>query len=72
MIYDKEKIEFLRKAYPTGSRVELLHMEDFNAVPTGTKGIIRYIDDIGTIHVDWNNRSSLGIVYGIDSFKIIK
>lgn len=47
-------------------------MEDFNAVPTGTKGIIRYIDDIGTIHVDWDNGSSLGIIYGIDSFKIIK
>ena len=42
-----------------------------NAVPTGTKGIIDYIDDIGTLHIIWENGSTLGLVIGADEFKII-
>ena len=35
---NKEQIELLRKKYPTGTRVELLQMEDMQAPPRGTKG----------------------------------
>ena len=34
---NKEQIELLRKKYPTGTRVELLQMEDMQAPPRGTK-----------------------------------
>ena len=37
----------------------------------GLKGIITLVDDIGTIMVNWENGSSLGLIANIDSFRII-
>ena len=47
-------------------------MEDPYAVPSGTKGIVDHVDDIGTIHVNWENGSSLGLIVGEDQFKVIE
>ena len=66
-------IDMLRTEYPKGARVELIHMNDpFNAklVP-GCRGTVRCVDDVGTIHVSWDCGSSLGVVYGEDSCRII-
>jgi len=62
----------LKARYKKGTKVELVRMDDTQAPPVGTKGIVRSVDDIGTIHVDWENGSSLGIVYGEDSCRIIE
>ena len=61
----------LRSMYPYGTRIRLLKMDDFQAPPYGTLGIIRNIDDMGTIHVSWDNGSSLGLVYGVDRFETV-
>ena len=65
------KVDFLRKMYPKGTRVELHHMDDPFAPPSGTKGTVMFVDDIGQIHVKWETGSSLGLIYGIDSFSRI-
>ena len=31
-------------------------MYDLQAVPTKTRGIIDYIDDLGTLHIIWENK----------------
>ena len=67
-------LEALRSQYPAGARVELIHMDDpYNRklVP-GCKGTVRCVDDMGTIHVSWDCGSSLGVVYGEDSCRVIK
>jgi hypothetical protein len=46
-------------------------MDDVQAPPTGTKGTVWGVDDTGSIMVQWDNGSSLNVVYGIDSCKII-
>ena len=69
----KERLQALREAYPAGCRVELVRMNDpYNTklVP-GSKGTVRAVDDIGTIHVDWDCGSSLGVVFGEDSCRRI-
>ena len=63
------QLEQLRKEYPIGTRVELIHMDDpYNKklVP-GCKGTVRWVDDWGTIHVNWDCGSGLGVVYGEDA-----
>lgn len=65
-------LERLRKMYPVGAKVELVRMEDVQAPPVGTKGVVEFIDDIGTIHVKWENGSSLGVVYGEDLCKVVE
>ena len=54
-----------------GDHVRCICMEDPQAVPAGTCGIVYHIDDLGTIHVSWENGSSLGLVPGVDKFEIL-
>lgn len=67
-----ETIEFMRKTYPTGCEVELVFMDDPQAPQPGTRGKVIMVDAMGTIHVAWENGSSLGVAYGSDICKIIK
>ena len=61
-------VDFLRKTYPVGCKVELHFMDDPQAPPSGTKGEVMFVDDIGQIHVKWENGSSLALIPGVDSF----
>ncbi len=63
----REVVERLKKQYPAGCRVELLHMDDIQAPPVGTKGTVIGVDDIGSIMVRWDNGSGLSVAYGEDS-----
>ena len=62
------KVDFLRKMYPVGCKVELHFMDDPQAPPSGTKGTVMFVDDIGQIHVKWENGSSLALIPNVDSF----
>ena len=64
-------IDMLKERYPRGTRVELISMSDAHAPKEGTKGTVVCVDDIGTVHVKWDNGSTLGVVYGEDSIKVI-
>ena len=67
----QEHIQSLRKRYPAGSRVTLNHMNDpYHPVEPGTTGTLKYIDDMGTFHMLWDNGRTLGLIYGVDSFSI--
>lgn len=46
-------------------------MYDLQELQTGTKGTVNFVDDMGTIHMKWENGSTLGLIDGIDEFKII-
>ena len=48
-------------------------MDDpYHPVPAGTIGIVDHIDDAGTIHMKWENGSSLGLIEGQDQFEVIE
>lgn len=68
----KQDIEQIKKKYPKGTKIELIRMNDTQAPPTGTKGTVDYIDDIGTIHMIWETGSTLGLVEGEDEFRIME
>lgn len=59
-------IQFFKDLYPAGTRVKLLEMNDIQAPPIGTLGTVMYVDDIGTIHIKWDNGSTLGAAYPED------
>lgn len=67
-----DKIMELRKQYIPSTRVRLLKMDDEQAPPIGTCGEVVFVDDIGTIHVKWDNGSGLGVVLSEDLCEIIK
>ena len=62
------ELEIRRMEYPRGTRVILEDMDDIQAPPSGTKGEVQYVDDMGQIHVKWDNGSGLALIPGVDKF----
>lgn len=67
----KEIVEQVRRQYPAGTRVELLHMDDVQAPPIGTKGTVKGVDDTASLLVAWDNGSHLNVIYGEDEVRRI-
>lgn len=66
----RKRAECVKRMYPPGTRIELICMKDpYSPVPSGTRGTVRTIDDMGTIFPDWDNGRTLGVVPGEDSFR---
>lgn len=58
--------------YLLGKRIELRYTNDqYTLLTPGDQGIINYIDDSGTVFVTWDNGSSLGLIPGVDKWKVI-
>ncbi|NCB42160.1 MAG: DUF4314 domain-containing protein [Clostridia bacterium] len=57
----------LKSHYLPGTRVVLVKMDDpYTQLKPGEKGTVSGVDDIGTIHVNWDSGSSLGVAFGED------
>ena len=68
MKISEKELKRLREEFIEGAVVELIEMKDpYHPVPSGTRGKVTDVDDMGTIHVRWSTGSSLGVAYGEDS-----
>lgn len=67
----KVPLEKLKTLYVKGTRVELIKMDDVQAPPIGTRGTVIGVDDIGSILINWDNGSSLNVLYGEDRISIL-
>lgn len=73
MFLDEEIVNDIKERYPEGTRIVLDYMgEDPHPIEPGTRGTVRHVDDIGTVHVDFDNGRRLGLVPGEDSFHKLK
>ena len=62
----------MKENYPPGIRIMLLQMgDDPRPIEPNTRGTVKAVDDIGTLHCAFDNGRSLGIVPGEDSFRRI-
>lgn len=41
-------------------------------MPSGLTGEVTYVDDMGSVHVNWSNGSSLALIPEKDEFEVIK
>lgn len=64
-------IERIKLMYPKGTKVVLNYMEGEPRMKSGLKGVVSMVDDIGQIHVNWENGSSLALNIDVDSFNVI-
>ncbi|MDL2293795.1 DUF4314 domain-containing protein [Ruminococcaceae bacterium OttesenSCG-928-D13] len=71
MQYNRDHINQIKKQYPPGTRIELISMNDPQAVEPGTTGTVWKVDDIGTLHMKWDSGRSLAVVPGEDQFRVI-
>jgi len=58
--------------YPKGTRVELVSMNDpYTKLKPGDRGTVSGVDDIGTVFVNWDRGSGLGVAWGEDHIRKI-
>ena len=62
-------VDSIKREYPAGTKIVLDRMgDDPRPIPSGTKGVVRMVDDIGIIHCDFENGRSLGLIPEEDAF----
>ena len=62
--------ESTKKMYPPGTRIELISMNDpYAPILPGTRGTVVAVDDMGTLHPNWDVGRTLGVVPGEDVFR---
>lgn len=68
---ERAVLKEVRRQYPEGQRVRLISYgydphsdshDDNRSVPPGTEGDVEWVDDAGTVHVNWDNGRSLGVI----------
>ena len=73
MLMNEDKVEMVKALYPPGTRIKLVAMGyDPRPIPSGMKGTVVSVDDIGTIHCSFDNGRRLGLIYGEDFFHKIR
>jgi Domain of unknown function (DUF4314) len=54
-----------------GTRVALVHTSDpWTRLRPGAKGTVTLVDHLGTVHVRWDDGSTLGLVPGEDDWTV--
>lgn len=59
----REEVERIKEKYPKGTPIRLYSMEGEHTVPPGSRGVVDHVDDIGQIHMKWENGSSLAVFF---------
>ena len=68
----KAALEERRATYGKGARVELVVMDDpYATLKPGDLGTVDFVDDAGTVFVNWDCGSQLGAVYGADEIRLL-
>ena len=68
-----EMLKQLKDYYTAGTRVILIRMSDpYTNLCQGDRGTVTMVDDIGSIHVNWDRGSTLGVVFGEDECRRIE
>lgn len=63
-------VQLYKELYPKGTRVEVIRMDnDPRPIPSGTRGTVDVVDDMGTIHCTFDNGRRLGLIPSEDVFK---
>lgn len=66
----RKQAQIYKEMYPKGTRIVLISMgDDPRPIGPNTKGTVKCVDDIGTVHCEFDDGRSLGLIPGEDSFR---
>ena len=65
-------VEEIKEMYPEGTQIVLEEMSGESQMPCGLKGTVKFVDDIGQIHMKWDNGSSLALNVDEDVFSKVE
>ena len=57
-----------------GKRIKLIQMggNDPSPVEPGSEGTVLYVDDIGQLHMRWDNGGGLALIPGVDDYEVME
>jgi hypothetical protein len=56
-----------------GKRIILDYTSDiYTNLGPGDKGTIKFVDSLRTLHVAWDSGSNLGLIPGVDRYRILE
>lgn len=65
-------VDAIKREFKSGTRIKLIHMsDDIHPIPDGMLGTVDHVDDMGTVHVNWDNGRYLGVVLEEDEIEVI-
>lgn len=67
----RQQVEEYKKKYKVGTRIRLINMINEKSYQAGDTGTVKYVDDMGQIHMSWDGKGSLALIPGVDEFEII-
>lgn len=60
------------KGEKKGTRIQLVFTDDqYTNLNSGDKGTVNFVDDYGTVHINWDNGSNLGLVPNYDQWTVL-
>ena len=69
---DKARVDAVKKEFPAGTRVKCVHINDpWSPIYPGEEGVVEHVDDVGTIHIRWDNGRRFGAALGEDKVAVI-
>ena len=72
MYIDENLVRRMKENCKPGTRIQLDFMgDDPRPIPPGTKGTVRVVDDMGTVHCNFDNGRCLRLIPGEDAFHVI-
>lgn len=71
MFANEKVIQERKECYSEGTRIKVIVKDESPDLPMGTLGTIQFVDDLGQIHVNWDNGSDLVLAYGEDIFTVV-
>ena len=72
MYINENIVKRTKETYKPGTRIQLDFMgDDPRPIPPGTKGTVKVVDEIGTVHCNFDNGRYLGLIPGEDAFHTI-
>lgn len=57
--------------YLKGKRVRMIHMEDVDPIQPGQCGVVKFVDDLNQLHVQWDDGRTLAIIPEKDQFEVL-
>ena len=61
----------IRQQYPKGTRIQLSYMKGESDMPAGLQGTVTVVDDIGQIHMNWENGRTMPLNVDLDRFTVL-
>lgn len=55
-----------------GKRIRLISCTDeFTRLQPGAMGTVGHVDDLGTLHIDFDDGHRLGLILGVDRWEVV-